>query len=194
MRGLSKIRTREADWKCMQVDYGCRWERAERAHGGVEGERRKEVNPTTEKPGAGAGKQSRCSGKIKKSERCTAPAFTVSVSLLNLFADVRWNNEVNILRTPCPADATSLQGRAKSSSWSGTSIWSELIAGSCVFQCSGRSSPPIDRGPKPPCCSRWWTSNSWERLVDYSKWLTNRAHKSNAKLCLAWVWTGVCLH
>lgn len=159
--------------------------------GGIAAER---GQPDYTKTRSGGRKKESLFWEIKKSKRCTAPAFTVSVSLLNLFADVRWNNEVNILRTPCPADATSLQGRAKSSSWSGTSIWYELIAGSCVFQCSGLSSPPIDRGPKHPCCSRWWTSNSWERLADYSKWLTNRAHKSNAKQCRAWVWTGVCLH
>ena len=136
MRGLSKIRTREADWKCVQVDYGlqvgtCRastWR-----HGGGAVERGQTDDKTEKKTRSGCRMLFWKIKKVKDAPR--ASVLTVGVSLLNLFADVRWNDEVNILRTPCPADATSLQGRAKSSSWSGSSIWSGLIAGSCVFQC-----------------------------------------------------------
>lgn len=46
------------------MDYGCRWERAEQAHGNMEGDERKEVTEMCDDKTQGAGEE-----KIRKSKK-----------------------------------------------------------------------------------------------------------------------------
>ncbi len=194
MRGLSEIRTREADWKCLQVDYGCRWERAERAHGDTEGEQRKEVKLTR-----------RHNGKKQRLQRQTlfwktqSKKYIIQHSFIYLCADQVFFAAFKAGPISLPSwewfaqQMSGICSAAKVFQLVRASVWFGQITGSCMVwstPSTGMISPDWQRSKD----SLLFQMVDLEPLRE-TCWLFQMANKlSQQEQHNAWVCMRVCLH